>query len=63
MVTKSFILKDILNGFFLNVNDQISMACSIIQQDPQLANGYNAIGFSQGLNHYIVQIRKQDSMN
>lgn len=44
-----FYKKDILNGFFLNVNDQITMACNIIAQDPKLANGYNAVGFSQGL--------------
>jgi palmitoyl-protein thioesterase len=40
--------KDILNGFFLSVNEQIEMACQIINNDKNLANGYHAIGFSQG---------------
>lgn len=44
----SSVENDILNGFFLNVNDQIDMACSIINKDVNLANGYHAIGFSQG---------------
>lgn len=39
---------DISNGFFMNVNDQIIMACDIINKDPKLASGFNAIGFSQG---------------
>jgi len=40
--------EDILNGFFKNVNDQIETACKIIREDEKLANGYNAVGFSQG---------------
>jgi len=40
--------EDVTNGFFMNVNDQISLACKIISQDPQLKNGYHAVGFSQG---------------
>lgn len=39
---------DTLNGFFMNVNEQIDMAYKIIKADPKLAKGYNAIGFSQG---------------
>lgn len=39
---------DSLNGFFMPVNDQIELAYSIIKADPKLANGYNAMGFSQG---------------
>ena len=38
----------LLNGFFLSVNEQIDMACQMINNDPKLANGYHAIGFSQG---------------
>lgn len=41
-------IEDMENGFFLNVNTQISMACSIIQQDKNLRSGYHSIGFSQG---------------
>uniref|UniRef100_A0A1B6BZS0 Palmitoyl-protein thioesterase 1 n=2 Tax=Clastoptera arizonana TaxID=38151 RepID=A0A1B6BZS0_9HEMI len=40
--------EDIENSYFMNVNFQIKLACQQIAADPQLANGYNAIGFSQG---------------
>lgn len=40
--------EDTLNGFFLNVNTQISMVCDMLAKDSKLQNGYNAIGFSQG---------------
>ncbi|XP_071964368.1 palmitoyl-protein thioesterase 1-like [Antedon mediterranea] len=40
--------EDTLNGFLMNSNDQIDMACNLIAKDPKLANGYNSIGFSQG---------------
>lgn len=36
------------NSFFMNVNLQVEDACKQIATDPKLANGYNAIGFSQG---------------
>ncbi|XP_071835867.1 palmitoyl-protein thioesterase 1-like [Apostichopus japonicus] len=42
------IVEDTTNGFLLNVNKQIKMACDIIANDTKLQNGYNAIGFSQG---------------
>merc|ERR1712241_911819 len=29
-------------------NDQVKLACKLIQEDENLANGYNAMGFSQG---------------
>ncbi|XP_051027357.1 palmitoyl-protein thioesterase 1 [Acomys russatus] len=41
-------MEEMENSFFLNVNLQISMACQILQRDPKLQQGYNAIGFSQG---------------
>merc|ERR1719245_1269434 len=40
--------EDTLNGFFMNANDQVDLAYKIIKADPRLANGYNAMGFSQG---------------
>ncbi|XP_033123697.1 palmitoyl-protein thioesterase 1-like [Anneissia japonica] len=40
--------EDTLNGFLMNTNDQIDMACDMIAKDPKLANGYNSMGFSQG---------------
>jgi len=39
---------DELSGFFKNVNDQVSLVCQQLASDPKLADGYNAIGFSQG---------------
>ena len=39
---------DTTNGFFMNVNEQVKMACKLIKEDANLARGFNAIGFSQG---------------
>jgi palmitoyl-protein thioesterase len=36
------------NGFFKNVNTQVNTVCAQLAADPQLANGYHAVGFSQG---------------
>ncbi|KAJ9575901.1 hypothetical protein L9F63_007213 [Diploptera punctata] len=44
----SSIAKDIENGFFLNANTQVEEVCKQLNDDEQLENGYNAIGFSQG---------------
>ena len=41
-------LQETYNGWFMNANDQVKQACSILKNDSRLANGYNAIGFSQG---------------
>ncbi|KAI8379736.1 Alpha/Beta hydrolase protein [Radiomyces spectabilis] len=35
-------------GFFGNLNDHIDLACQQLAAIPELANGFNAIGFSQG---------------
>ncbi|CAH1774935.1 unnamed protein product, partial [Owenia fusiformis] len=40
--------QDMENGFLMNVNDQVTMACDKIKKDPKLAAGYNSVGFSQG---------------
>ena len=42
------VVQDELNGFFMNVNDQITMVCDKLKKDTKLQAGYNAIGFSQG---------------
>ncbi|XP_066152563.1 palmitoyl-protein thioesterase 1 [Euwallacea fornicatus] len=42
------IIKDMENGYFLHPDKQIKMACDIVNEDPKLAGGFNAIGFSQG---------------
>ncbi|XP_018336134.1 palmitoyl-protein thioesterase 1 [Agrilus planipennis] len=44
----SSVIDDLENSYFMHPNKQIEEACSIIQSDPKLAKGYNAIGFSQG---------------
>lgn len=44
----SLLLQDTENGFFMDVNEQVSMVCSQLSQDPKLKGGYNAMGFSQG---------------
>lgn len=40
--------KDTENGFLMNVNEQIVLAHQQINETPELAGGFNAIGFSQG---------------
>ena len=39
---------DVENGFLMNVNDQIDMVCKNLTGNPNLKNGFNVIGFSQG---------------
>jgi palmitoyl-protein thioesterase len=42
------VIEDTENGFFMNVNSQVSMVCEQLSKDEKLKNGYNSIGFSQG---------------
>lgn len=42
------IAEDTENGFLMNVNEQIDMMCQKFASDPNLKDGFNAIGFSQG---------------
>jgi len=39
---------DTNNGFFMTMNDNVDVFAKAIQKDPKLANGFNAVGFSQG---------------
>ena len=41
------VIDDTINGFLKDTNKQIEMVCQQIAEDPELQNGYNAIGFSQ----------------
>lgn len=41
-------LADIWSSYFGNVNDQVAKICNILRSTPELAGGYNAVGFSQG---------------
>jgi palmitoyl-protein thioesterase len=40
--------EDELSGFIGNVNDQVAYVCKKLKADPNLAGGFNALGFSQG---------------
>merc|ERR1739838_251791 len=42
------IVVDTESGFFRDTNRQISEVCEMMANDPELQDGYNAIGFSQG---------------
>merc|ERR1711909_255721 len=44
----SNIIVDMESGFFRDTNRQVSEVCEMMANDPQLQDGYNAIGFSQG---------------
>jgi len=39
---------DELHGYIGNANDQVAFVCDQVRKDPNLANGFNAVGFSQG---------------
>ncbi|KAJ8713596.1 hypothetical protein PYW07_013966 [Mythimna separata] len=41
-------IEDLENGYFLNPNTQVEEVCKYLAEQPQLKNGFNAIGFSQG---------------
>ncbi|KAK4876696.1 hypothetical protein RN001_009202 [Aquatica leii] len=42
------IIDDVENSYFMHPNKQLEIACDAVKSDALLANGYNAIGFSQG---------------
>jgi len=42
------IVEDEIEGFISNSNDQVDFLCQQVKSDPNLKNGFNAIGFSQG---------------
>ncbi|XP_018603347.1 palmitoyl-protein thioesterase 1 [Scleropages formosus] len=42
------VTEDMKNGFFMDVNEQVSTVCEQLARDPRLKGGYNAMGFSQG---------------
>lgn len=41
-------LKDTFSSFYGSVNDQVAQVCSDLREMPELQNGFNVIGFSQG---------------
>ncbi|ETI36984.1 hypothetical protein F441_16860 [Phytophthora nicotianae CJ01A1] len=42
------VAEDVQNSFFVTMNNQTDMFAKIVREDPHLANGFNAAGFSQG---------------
>merc|ERR1719347_1662737 len=42
------LIVDTESGFFRDTNRQVREVCQMMREDPELQNGYNAIGFSQG---------------
>jgi len=44
----SNMVEDELEGFISNANDQVDFVCKQVKSDPNLKNGFNALGFSQG---------------
>jgi palmitoyl-protein thioesterase len=41
-------IEDIMNGFFMNLDDQVDYFADVVKSDPNLVNGFNAVGYSQG---------------
>ncbi|CAH1638600.1 unnamed protein product [Spodoptera littoralis] len=41
-------VEDFENGYFMNPNKQVDYVCEQLASDPELKDGFNAIGFSQG---------------
>lgn len=48
------IVEDFESGYFVHPDKQVAEACRQISSDPELQNGYNAIGFSQGAQFLYV---------
>jgi palmitoyl-protein thioesterase len=42
--------EDTTNGYFLNMDASVDVFAESVRRDPKLANGFHAIGFSQGNN-------------
>ncbi|CAK1586030.1 unnamed protein product [Parnassius mnemosyne] len=41
-------IEDFENGYFMHPNKQVEYVCNMLANDPELQDGFNAIGFSQG---------------
>ncbi|KJE88907.1 palmitoyl protein thioesterase [Capsaspora owczarzaki ATCC 30864] len=60
------VAEDEANGFLKNVNKQVEMVCEKLANDPNLANGFHGIGFSQGsqfLRAYVQRCNKPAMKN
>ena len=59
-------LEDIMNGFIMNLDDQVDYFANVIRNDTHLTNGFNAIGYSQGnliIRGYIERYNNPPIMN
>ena len=43
-----------MNGFLMPVFDQIDFVCDLIKNDPELKDGYHAVGFRKVENCHIL---------
>ena len=41
-------IADILNGFLMNLDDQVEYFANVVRNDVNLKEGFNAVGYSQG---------------
>jgi len=49
------------NSFFKNANDQVASVCAELATNPNLTNGFNAVGFSQGSQFLRAYIERCNS--
>merc|ERR1712072_264358 len=49
---------DTNNGFFMTMNDNVDVFAKAIQNNTELANGFNAVGFSRGNSLFRGYIQK-----
>ena len=45
-----------MNGFLMPVFDQIDFVCDLIKNDPELKDGYHAVGFRKVENCLILNL-------
>ncbi|KAG6967760.1 hypothetical protein JG688_00006153 [Phytophthora aleatoria] len=54
------VTEDVQNSFFVTMNNQTEMFAKIVREDPHLANGFNAAGFSQLIGEAVYTKRVQE---
>uniref|UniRef100_H3GSK1 Palmitoyl-protein thioesterase 1 n=1 Tax=Phytophthora ramorum TaxID=164328 RepID=H3GSK1_PHYRM len=53
------VTEDVQNSFFITMDNQTEMFAKIVREDPRLANGFNAAGFSQLIGEAVYTERVQ----
>lgn len=56
-------VSDEIQGFLSNANDQVDYVCQTVKNDPNLKNGFNAVGFSQGSQFLRALVERCDGIN